>query len=129
MALLLAPGGNPDAVYVGLRGWSRGGARSELEWPELEAAARRADAHGAELQVALNTIPRPRPAPDLGAARAALDPVLAERDRWRAAKTGTLHQRLLVRMEPAAGPPSPGPGTDWDPAPEEARLSRAEAAS
>ena len=68
-------------------------------------------------------------APDLGAARAALDPVLAERDRWRAAKTGTLHQRLLARMEPAAGPPSPGPGTDWDPAPEEARLSRAEATS
>lgn len=49
-----------DAVYVGLRGWSRGGARSELEWPEIAAAARLADARGAELQVALNTIPRPR---------------------------------------------------------------------
>ena len=71
MALLLAPGGSPeavaaalgagaDAVYVGLRGWSRGGARSELEWPEIQAAARLARAHGAELQVALNTIPRPR---------------------------------------------------------------------
>lgn len=71
MALLLAPSGSPealaaaleagaDAVYVGLRGFSRGGARGELEWPEIEAAARRARAHGAELQVALNTIPRPR---------------------------------------------------------------------
>lgn len=71
MTLLLAPGGSPeavaaalgagaDAVYVGLRGWSRGGARSELEWPELDASAGLARAHGAELQVALNTIPRPR---------------------------------------------------------------------
>lgn len=71
MTLLLAPAGSPeavtaalgagaDAVYVGLRGWSRGGARSELEWPELAASARLARAHGAELQVALNTIPRPR---------------------------------------------------------------------
>jgi putative protease len=71
MAHLLAPGGSPeavaaalgagaDAVYVGLRGWSRGGARSELEWPEIEAVARQARARGAELQVALNTIPRPR---------------------------------------------------------------------
>src|SRR5262245_35676217 len=71
MALLLAPGGSPqavaaaleagaDAIYVGLRGWSRGGARNELEWPELEAAARLVRVHGAELQVALNTIPRPR---------------------------------------------------------------------
>jgi putative protease len=71
MALLLAPGGSPeavaaaldvgaDAVYVGLRGWSRGGARSELEWPEIRAAADLARARGAELQVALNTIPRPR---------------------------------------------------------------------
>jgi putative protease len=71
MTLLLAPGGSPeavaaaldagaDAIYAGLRGWSRGGARSELEWPELAAAARLARAQGAELQVALNTIPRPR---------------------------------------------------------------------
>jgi putative protease len=70
MTVLLAPGGSPeavaaalgagaDAVYVGLHGWSRGGARSELEWPEIEAAAGLARAHRAELQVALNTIPRP----------------------------------------------------------------------
>jgi collagenase-like PrtC family protease len=69
MTVLLAPGGSPaavaaalgagaDAVYVGLHGWSRGGARSELEWPEIEAAVGLAQAHGAELQVALNTIPR-----------------------------------------------------------------------
>jgi putative protease len=71
MALLLAPGGSPDAVaaaldagadavYVGLHGWSRGGARGELEWPEIEGAARLARVRDAELQVALNTIPRPR---------------------------------------------------------------------
>ncbi len=70
MAVLLAPGGSPeavaaafdagaDAVYVGLRGWSRGGARGELAWPELAIAARRARGHRGELQVALNTIPRP----------------------------------------------------------------------
>src|SRR5205809_656804 len=71
MATLLAPAGSPDAlataleagadaVYVGLKGWSRGGARGELDWDELQAAARLADASGAELQVALNTIPKPR---------------------------------------------------------------------
>ena len=43
MAMLLAPAGNPEAleaaldagadlVYVGLKGWSRGGARGELDW-------------------------------------------------------------------------------------------------
>jgi putative protease len=71
MTLLLAPGGSPEAVaaaldagadqvYAGLRGWSRGGARSELEWPEIEAVAWLARARRAELQGALNTIPRPR---------------------------------------------------------------------
>jgi U32 family peptidase len=70
MALLLAPAGSPealdaaleagaDAVYVGLKGWSRGGARGELDRDELVAAVRRAAARGAEIQVALNTIPRP----------------------------------------------------------------------
>ena len=64
MTLLLAPGGSPeavaaalgagaDAVYVGLRGWSRGGARSELEWPELDASARLARARGATLYMTL----------------------------------------------------------------------------
>jgi collagenase-like PrtC family protease len=68
-------------------------------------------------------------AADLGAARAALDPVLAERDRWRTAKTSALHERLLVRMEDRTSSTDPVPGTDWDPAPEEARLRRAEARS
>ncbi len=65
MTRLVAPGGSPDAVaaalevgadavYVGLRGWSRGGARSELEWPEIEASVRQARTHGAELQVGIS---------------------------------------------------------------------------
>jgi putative protease len=71
MAILLAPAGSPvaldavieagaDAVYVGLKGWSRGGSRGELEWDELAGVARRAADRGVELQLALNTIPRPR---------------------------------------------------------------------
>jgi len=71
MAILLAPAGSPeallaaldagaDAVYVGLKGWSRGGARGELDWAELEAAVRLGQERGAEIQVALNTIPKPR---------------------------------------------------------------------
>lgn len=71
MAILLAPAGSPeslqaaldagaDAVYVGLKGWSRGGARGELDWEELTGAVRRAADRGAEIQVALNTIPKPR---------------------------------------------------------------------
>src|SRR6266571_1307380 len=70
MAILLAPAGSPealeaaldagaDAVYVGLKGWSRGGARGELDWEELAGAVRRAADRGAEIQVALNTIPKP----------------------------------------------------------------------
>jgi putative protease len=64
-------------------------------------------------------------AADLVGARQALDPVLAERDRRRAAKTSALHQRLLTRM--AAEAERAAPGGDWDPAPEEARLREAEA--
>jgi putative protease len=64
--------------------------------------------------------------PDLAAARAALDPVLAERDRHRGAKTAALHRRLLARME-AQQPAGAGRSTDWDPDSEEARLRRAEA--
>jgi U32 family peptidase len=69
--LLLAPAGSPeavvaaidagaDAVYVGLKGWSRGGARRELGWEELVAAERAAASAGRRLQVAVNTIPKPR---------------------------------------------------------------------
>jgi putative protease len=70
MSTLLAPAGSvealaaaleagADAVYVGLKGWSRGGARGELDGEELAEAARLTARRGAELQVALNTIPRP----------------------------------------------------------------------
>jgi U32 family peptidase len=68
--VLLAPAGSPeavlaaleagaDAVYVGLKGWSRGGARRELDWDELAAARRRVALAGRRIQVALNTIPKP----------------------------------------------------------------------
>ncbi len=67
---LLAPAGSleavravldagADAVYVGLKGWSRGGSRSELDWDELVDAEREVASAGRELQVALNTIPKP----------------------------------------------------------------------
>jgi putative protease len=70
LVTLLAPAGSPeavlaaldagaDAVYVGLKGWSRGGARGELTWEELGWAQRRVCNDGRELQVALNTIPLP----------------------------------------------------------------------
>ncbi len=70
LPLLLAPAGSSeavrvaldagaDAVYVGLRGWSRGGARRELDWGELAAAARLLASAGRRLQVALNIIPKP----------------------------------------------------------------------
>jgi len=62
--------------------------------------------------------------PDVASARAALDPVLAERDHCRSAKTRELHDQLLAKMA-AAG--AGGAGTDWDPNSEEARLRQAEA--
>jgi U32 family peptidase len=69
--VLLAPAGSPeavqaaldagaDAVYVGLKGWSRGGARRELNWDELAAAQREVASAGRTLQVAVNTIPKPQ---------------------------------------------------------------------
>lgn len=69
--LLLAPAGSPaavqaaldagaDAVYVGLEGWSRGGARGELTWNELAASQKAVAAAGRTLHLALNTIPRPK---------------------------------------------------------------------
>jgi putative protease len=71
MAMLLAPAGSldavrtaldagADAVYVGLKGWSRGGARGELDWEELTEAVALGGRRRAEIQLALNTIPRPR---------------------------------------------------------------------
>jgi U32 family peptidase len=69
--VLLAPAGSleavlavleagADAVYVGAKGWSRGGARRELDWDELAAAQRLVASAGRRLQVALNTIPKPQ---------------------------------------------------------------------
>src|SRR6266496_3815402 len=69
--LLLAPAGSPeavlaaldagaDAVYVGVKGWSRGGARGELDWDELVNAQRAVAAAGRKLHVAINTIPKPQ---------------------------------------------------------------------
>ncbi|HEX9305182.1 MAG TPA: U32 family peptidase [Thermoanaerobaculia bacterium] len=69
--VLLAPAGSPDAVlaaldagadavYVGLKGWSRGGARRELGWDELAATQRQVTSAGRKLQVAVNTIPKPQ---------------------------------------------------------------------
>ncbi len=60
--------------------------------------------------------------PDVAGARAALGPVMAERDRCRAAKTERLHGRLLARMAAVGS----GASTDWDPGAEESRLRRAE---
>jgi putative protease len=68
---LLAPAGSPeavlavldsgaDAVYVGLKGWSRGGARRELSWDELVATQRQVASAGRKLHVAVNTIPKPQ---------------------------------------------------------------------
>jgi U32 family peptidase len=70
LAILLAPAGSPeavhaaldagaDAVYVGLKGWSRGGGRSELIWEELVACQHRVASTGRELQIAINIIPKP----------------------------------------------------------------------
>jgi putative protease len=57
--VLAALDAGADAVYVGLKGWSRGGPRGELTWEELAASQRRAAMAGRDLQVALNTIPPP----------------------------------------------------------------------
>lgn len=66
---LLAPAGSPaaaqaaldagaDALYVGLKGFSRGGPRSELTTHELQDVLAAAHALGHHVEVALNTIPR-----------------------------------------------------------------------
>ena len=68
-AILLAPAGSvqaakasldagADAVYIGLKGWSRGGARGELTSTEIEQVLSVARRKGAAVQLALNTIPR-----------------------------------------------------------------------
>jgi putative protease len=47
-----------DAIYVGLKGWSRGGAKGELTSEELQEVLRAAHARSRRVRVALNTIPR-----------------------------------------------------------------------
>ena len=68
---MLAPAGSPeavravidagaDAIYVGLKGWSRGGTRPELTWDEVVSAQRTVVEAGRQLHVAINTIPTSR---------------------------------------------------------------------
>ena len=67
---LLAPAGSLDAaeaayeagadtVYVGLKGWSRGGYRGELARDELEVCLEKARRRGKSVWLAANTIPQP----------------------------------------------------------------------
>ncbi|MBI5575427.1 MAG: U32 family peptidase [Deltaproteobacteria bacterium] len=66
--VLLAPAGGmealravlaagADAVYVGARGWSRGGPRVGLSHEDISLAARECSRAGADLHVAFNTVP------------------------------------------------------------------------
>jgi len=68
-AMLLAPAGNleaakqafhagADAVYVGLRGWSRGGALGEFDRKQLRLCIELAHALGKKVQLAANIIPK-----------------------------------------------------------------------
>jgi len=68
--MLLAPAGTldaatqafaagADAVYAGLKGWSRGGARGELDREQLRQCIELAHGLGRGVQLALNIIPRP----------------------------------------------------------------------
>ncbi|MBI2461098.1 MAG: U32 family peptidase [Candidatus Rokubacteria bacterium] len=65
---------------------------------------------------------------DVVSARAALDPVLAERDRCRTAKTRQLHERLMAKVSEELHRQLVArmAATDWDPNAEESRLRRAE---
>lgn len=67
--MLLAPAGSldaaaqafaagADAVYAGLKGWSRGGARGELDREQLRQCIELAHGLGRKVQLALNIIPR-----------------------------------------------------------------------
>src|ERR1017187_4612127 len=58
-AVRAALGAGADAVYVGLEGWSRGGARRGLGWDELVAAPREVASACRSLQVTRNPIPKP----------------------------------------------------------------------
>jgi putative protease len=67
---LLAPAGSvaaaeaalqagADAIYVGLRGWSRGGSKAELTEAQLREVITRARDKGKRVHLAANIIPRP----------------------------------------------------------------------
>jgi U32 family peptidase len=67
---LLAPAGNlesaahafeagADTIYVGLKGWSRGGARCELDREHLRLCIKLAHRFQKKLQLAANIIPKP----------------------------------------------------------------------
>ncbi len=69
--MLLAPAGNleaakqafqagADAVYVGLKGWSRGGARGEFDLEQLRLGIELAHDLGKKVQLAANIIPKPQ---------------------------------------------------------------------
>ena len=70
-AMLLAPAGSldaaqqafqagADAVYVGLKGWSRGGARGELDREQLRQCIELARTLGKKVHLAVNIIPKPQ---------------------------------------------------------------------
>jgi putative protease len=69
--MLLAPAGSleaavaafqagADAIYVGLKGWSRGGARGELDHGQLRRCIEMAHALGKRVELAVNVIPKPQ---------------------------------------------------------------------
>jgi len=67
---------------------------------------------------------------DVAGARACLDPVLAERDHYRNAKTRQLHERLMGKVsEELHRKLVDRMASDWDPNSEEAGLLRAERAT
>ena len=67
---------------------------------------------------------------DVAGARAQLDPVLAERDDYRNAKTRELHERLMAKVsEELHQKLVDRMASDWDPNSEEAGLLRAERAT
>src|SRR5664279_151102 len=68
MVMMMAPGGTremcrlvldegADAVYVGVRGWSRRGSEHELTDDEIRQTIDYAAARGKEVRVVVNTLP------------------------------------------------------------------------
>ena len=70
-AMLLAPAGSleaaveafqagADAIYVGLKGWSRGGARNELDHGQLRRCLEMAHSLRKRVELAANLVPKPQ---------------------------------------------------------------------